>query len=331
MKFLSYSVFAALSVLPLSGQINVMSVSNNMIVQSPFGLQANAPTCQGQPTASMGYSFDSSSNTQVFYGNSFSAEALANVGVHILHVKCWGSQGAADVHDLTLNVSSSPVIPANVSGSLQALSTWQWNDDPGTQGYATGTSALVSYPSISGQSRRFSVDFSNGGGEIYHTTFGSDTVSSNFIYDAYLWISGSAADVANIEADLNQVMANGQTVIYGVQCDGYSGTWDYTVNTGSSTSFIDTWKHSSARCPKPSTWTPNAWHHLQFSYSRDESGNVTYHAAWLDGVEYVINATGNSAFALGWGSVLLTNFQIDGMGSGGSATAYLDNVSVYRW
>lgn len=307
-----------------------MSVSNNMTVQSPFGLQAKAPTCQGQPTASMGYSFDSSSNSQIFYNSSFSAEAIASNGTHTLHVKCWGDQGAAGNTDLTLNVSGAPTIPANVSGNLQTLPSWHWNSDPATQGSASGTSSLASSPSMSGQSRQLSISFASGGGEIYYTTFGADTASSNFIYDAYVWIDGSAAAVANIEADLNQVMANGQTVIYGVQCDGYSGTWDYTVNTGSPTSFVDTWKHSSASCPKPSTWAPNAWHHLQFSYSRDNSGNVTYHDAWLDGVQYVINATGNSAFALGWNSVLLTNFQIDGMGSG-SATAYLDNVSVYRW
>jgi hypothetical protein len=34
---------------------------------------------------------------------------------------------------------------------------------------------------------------------------------------------------------------------------------------------------------------------------------------------------------LGWASTLLTNFQIDGLGSGGSTIAYLDNLTVYRW
>jgi hypothetical protein len=59
---------------------------------------------------------------------------------------------------------------------------------------------------------------------------------------------------------------------------------------------------------------------------------VTYQSVVLDGAESdFAGATGNSAFTLGWGSTLLTNFQIDGLGSGGSTTAYLDNLTVYRW
>ena len=40
---------------------------------------------------------------------------------------------------------------------------------------------------------------------------------------------------------------------------------------------------------------------------------------------------GMASFALAWGSVLLTNCQVDGLGGDGSVTAYLDNVTVYRW
>jgi hypothetical protein len=58
---------------------------------------------------------------------------------------------------------------------------------------------------------------------------------------------------------------------------------------------------------------------------------VTYQAVWFDGAKQTINATVPSAFALGWGSVLLTNFQIDGLGASGTATVYLDELTVYRW
>lgn len=67
------------------------------------------------------------------------------------------------------------------------------------------------------------------------------------------------------------------------------------------------------------------------SYSRDSNGNVTYKTVTLDGVQQVINETVPSAFALGWGSVLLTNFQIDGIGAYGSATVYMDKLSISRW
>jgi hypothetical protein len=71
---------------------------------------------------------------------------------------------------------------------------------------------------------------------------------------------------------------------------------------------------------------------VQIAYSRDAAGTVTYESATLDGNKTDFqNATGNSAFSLGWSSVLLTNFQIDGLGSNGSTNVYVDNMTVYRW
>lgn len=129
---------------------------------------------------------------------------------------------------------------------------------------------------------------------------------------------------------MNQVLSNGQTVIYGFQCDGYSNTWDYTANTGTPQNYVDKWLHSTATC-NVQNWSTQTWHHLQVSYSRDNSGNVTYNSVWLDNVEQPIGVTVSSAFALGWGSVLLTNFQVDGVGASGSSTVYLDNMTIYRW
>ena len=74
-----------------------------------------------------------------------------------------------------------------------------------------------------------------------------------------------------------------------------------------------------------------ASHHVQIQFSRDSHGNVTYRSVWFDGAEQEINATVPSAFALGWGPALLTNFQVDGIGGSGSAIVYLDNLTVYRW
>ena len=145
-----------------------------------------------------------------------------------------------------------------------------------------------------------------------------------------MYLASPSGDIANLEMDMNQVMANGQTVIFGFQCDGYSGTWDYTANEGTPQNPSDQWLHSNAAC-KVSNWSTNTWHHVQISYSRDNSGNVTYQAVWLDGVEQQLNVTVPSAFALGWAPTLLTNFEVDGLGSSGSSTVYLDNLTVYRW
>ena len=58
---------------------------------------------------------------------------------------------------------------------------------------------------------------------------------------------------------------------------------------------------------------------------------MTYKTITLDGVQQKIYETVPSAFALGWGQVLLTNFQIDGIGSYGSATVYIDQLAISRW
>ena len=319
------------SVTPLFA-ITVTTPSNGAQLTSPFALAASTTTCGSQPAVSMGYSMDYGATTIV--STSFSAMVIGGDGAHILHVKCWGSKGAVVDQQLDITVvAPSAALPPDVvtTNSIQTLSDWKWNSDPGTPGASTGSSGIVASPSLSGAARQYSMSFTNLGGEIYHATFGADPNSTHFVYDAHIRITNPAA-IANIEMDLNQVIANGNTVIYGVQCDGYSGTWDYTVNSGTPATPIDTWKHTNATCAKPSTWAPNTWHHVQIAYSRDGIGNVTYQSVVLDGVEWdFAGATGNSAFTLGWGSTLLTNFQIDGLGSSGSTTAYLDNLTVYRW
>lgn len=329
MKSILYSLLILACSLPASA-ITVTTPFNGDQVSSPFTLIANSPTCGPQATSAMGYSIDYGATAVV--STSFSAMVIAGNGAHVLHVKCWGISGASDDTDIGLTVVEVPH-QSGISSStaLQKLNSWAWNDDPGTAGTATGSSRLVNSPSLSGSARKFWMSFTNGGGEIFHTTFGADPAATHFLYDAQIQIVNPSA-IANIEMDMNQVLSNGDTVIYGVQCDGYTGTWDYTINSGTPVSPVDTWVHSSSPCPLPSTWTPNVWHHVQISYSRDNSGNVTYQSVVLDGVEYDLeNATGNSAFTLGWGSTLLTNFQIDGRGNSGSATAYVDNLVVYRW
>jgi len=218
---------------------------------------------------------------------------------------------------------------------MQLLSNWNGVYDTGTgtsTSTSTGVMSLTSSPSLSGSARKFVTTFTNNGGERYWVSFASDTVSTNFLYDTWVYLDGSSANIANLEMDMNQVMSNGQTVIYGVQCDGWSGTWDYTVNSGTPTQPKGGWVHVKTAPCNPRKWTTNVWHHVQIEYSRDDAGNVTYKSVWLDGVEQDINVTVPSAFALGWRlGTLLTNFQVDGLGSSGTATVYADNMTIYRW
>lgn len=303
---------------------------------SPFNLAADAATCSSQAVTSIGYSLDNSTDTVVASGGSIKTPVSAQTGTHTLHVKTWGAQGSSCDQDLAVAVTDagSPensLVPSNATtlSNVQAASGWQAAHDPATGSTSSGSMSMVKSPSLSGNARLFNTSFKNSSGEIYNIAFANDPDATNFFYDGWVYLTSSAGNMANLEMDMNQVMSNGATVIYGFQCDGYTGTWDYTANQGSLDKPKDAWVHSHAGCDVRN-WGRNQWHHIQISYSRDDSGVVTYHSVWLDGVETQINATVLSAFSLGWTPTLLTNFQIDGLGSG-SNSVYLDKLAISRW
>jgi hypothetical protein len=263
-------------------------------------------------------------------GSGAGVRTSGNDGLFAPHVN-----GVLDCSSCFANSNlATSLIPAGAlaANEIQNLSGWFDATDAsgGGGGTASGTMQVVGAPSLSGSAREFTTTFTNSGDERYAVTFEADTESTHFFYDAWVYVASPSNDVANIEMDMNQVLANGQTVIYGFQCDGYSGTWDYTENSGTPSAPVDAWVHSTEAC-NPREWATDVWHHVQISYDRDDAGNVTYNSVWLDGSEQALNVTVPSAFALGWGSTLLTNFQVDGLGSDGSSTVYLDELTVSRW
>jgi hypothetical protein len=242
------------------------------------------------------------------------------------------NSGLARAQYLITPPAKGPAIPSNAVSisQVQLLPNWKMDHDPGTSGTSVGSMALITDPSLSGEAAKFETSFTNWGGELYSKSYATDPNSTNFLYDAEVWIE-AGSQIGNLEMDNNQVIANGDTVIYAFQCAGDSNTWDYSENAGTPSSPVVKWMHSDQPC-NPADWTPNAWHHVQISYSRDEVGNVTYNSVWLDGVEAPINETVPSAFSLGWAhGDLMTNFQVDGVGAGGSSTLYLDKLTIYRW
>jgi hypothetical protein len=319
--------------------VAISSPSAGQSVTSPFSLVASGTTCSGAKITSIGYGVDNNSKT-VSTGSSLNTKVSAATGNHTIHVTAWNTSGSYCNADVSIDVTSGSSSTAAVStasqvpssaktvSSMQVLSNWQAQHDTGTSGSSSGAMAMVGSPSLSGNARRFSTSFSGNGGELYHVSFADDTSATNFFYDAWVYLS-NPSNMGNLEMDMNQVMSNGQTVIYGFQCDGYSGTWDYTKNAGTAKAPKDTWVHSGAAC-NVRKWSANAWHHVQISYSRTSAGVVTYHSVWLDGAQQNINATVPSAFALGWGQTMLTNFQVDGLGSG-SNVVYLDKLAISRW
>jgi hypothetical protein len=319
--------------IPAFAGVIVYGPANGSDVSSSFSLSAFANWCGNQNVVTLGYSLDNSTSTTTVGGQNLNTHVSTGSGWHILHVKAWGQNGGVCVTDVSVNVAANTSLVAYGAltlSAIQNLGNWQAYHDGSTGGWSSGAMNIVNSPSRSGTARQFYTTYGNSGGERYHVAFSDDESASNFVYDTWIYLTGSAGNIGNLEMDLNQVMPNGQTVIFGFQCDGYTGTWDYNANWTGPANPSNTWMHSGAPCNIRS-WGRNQWHHLQISYSRTDYGVVTYHSVYLDGQQQEINATAPSAYALGWAPVLLTNFQVDGLGGSGSVTLYMDNLTIYRW
>lgn len=339
MKLLTYSLLLVFfSTASAFAGVNISSPSSGEHVSSPFTLSATSTSCSSQTVGTMGYSIDSG-DTTLIHNTSFDEQVSAPLGTHTVHVKAWGSSGAVCVTDVSIDVTSitnspvsdSSVVPSTAVSvsSLQKLGGWRGAHDGGTNGSSSGTMYLVGSPVYSGSSREFVTKFYGAAGQRYYVSFSDNTTATNFFYDGWVYLNGSASNIANLELDLNQTMSNGQTVFMGIQCDGYSNTWDYTENLGTATNPKGHWAHSSAGC-NPRNWKRYAWHHVQVSLSRTSTGHITYKSIYLDGVKHTLNVSVFGARASGWGPVLMTQFQIDSLGSS-TITAYLDDLTIYRW
>lgn len=331
-----FSMFALC--LPAFAGVTVNAPVSGTDVKTPFTLSASAATCSSKSVVSIGYSIDSSSNSAFVYNQSINTSVSISTGAHTLHVKAWAGGGLVCVKDVAINVSASAagpesIIPSTVDkvSSIEALSGWQATHDVGGPGSSSGAMSIVSSPSLYGNTRRFVTSFANNGDERYSIAFADDVNAKNFFYDVWIYLTSSSSMIANIEFDTNQVMPNGNTVLMGFQCDGYSGQWAYTVNQGTSTSVKPHWVSKSGTSCNPRSWSQNTWHHVQASFSRDGAGYITYKSIWLDGKESVLNVVAFGGADLSWAPVINTQFQIDGLGSGGTVTAYLDNLTISAW
>jgi hypothetical protein len=275
-------------------------------------------------------------------------KATISGGTHTIHYKSWTSAGACPAVSTTFTVGGGSTSSGSSSGSstsstsaayslpsyavpsaaLEAVGGWSSEHDGGTPGSSHGSMVYPTSISSYDYARKFYMTYYDHGGERWHVGFGNNASSANFVLDTYVYIV-NPSQVQNLEMDLNQVMSDGKTVIFGTQCSSISKTWEYVIVY----SGHPHWKPSNVGC-NPLTWKANTWHHVQIGFHRNSYGVVTHDWVNLDGVHHVFSGTTyNAALSLGWAKgSLTTNFQIDGeYGGSGSVTAYVHKMTFYHW
>jgi hypothetical protein len=338
----------------LASNITVASPVNGTRVSSSIWVRAHNVGCDGLRPQAFGYSIDNS-RTTVWGITAYDIDATKvymSAGTHTIHFKSWTSNGICPVANTTFSTMSGstppppvsptptpvpPTLPpasglipsdAVASANLDGATTWAYSQDAGTPGSARGSTVYpATTPSGDDDAREFYMTYSSRGGERWHISFAKDANATHFVYDTYVYFT-DPSQVANLELDMNQVLADGRTVIFGTQCSSYSQTWEYTIVSSGTH-----WKSSNIGC-NPKNWTANTWHHIQIASHRDNGGVVTYDWVNFDATHSDFkNATGNSAEALGWAKGdLLINFQLDGAAKdSGAITAYVHKLTVLRW
>jgi hypothetical protein len=331
-----------------ASNITAASPVNGTSVSSPVWVRAHNVGCDGLAPTAFGFSIDSSSTlTRGVTAYDIDTRAAISTGSHTIHYKAWTTSGACPVVSTTFKVASGRTSTGNTSGgstssssgsaayslpsyavpsrNLDGIGGWSAEHDQGTPGSSRGSMVYPASTPLYDQARKFYMTYSNHGGERWHVSFGKNASAMHFVLDTYVYLA-NPSQVQNLEIDLNQVMSNGKTVIYGTQCSSISKTWEYTETS------TPHWKSSGIPC-NPLHWTAK-WHHIQIGYHRTSTGVVTHDWVNFDGTHSVFkNATSNSARSLGWApGTLFVNFQIDGESRGsGSVTAYIHKLTVYHW
>jgi hypothetical protein len=340
-----------------ASNVTVASPVNRTRVPASVWVRAHNVGCDGLRPQAFGYSVDNSST--ITWGvtpyDIDVTKVSITAGTHTIHFKSWTTHGLCPVMNTTFAVvnpggsngsgatsgssggtgsASVPapapdLIPSNAvaSANLDGANNWAYEWDPATPGSARGSTVYPATTPSYDDAREFYMTYSARGGERWHISFAKDANATHFVYDTYVYIV-DPSQIANIEMDMNQVMSDGRTVIFGTQCSSYSKTWEYTIVSGGTH-----WKSSNIAC-NPMNWAAKTWHHIQIASHRNNNGDVTYDWVNVDETHSEFtNATGNSAEALGWAQGdLLINFQLDGSDKdSGAITAYVHKLTILRW
>jgi hypothetical protein len=322
----------------LASEITIGSPVDGARIASSAFIRAHSIGCDGLAPTFFGYSIDDVDGIvpgETAYDIDVMSQAVTP-GSHTIYFKAWTSKGACPVVSSTFTVDnrsdSTPQlgIPSNAvsSGDLDSVSTWKGAHDGGTPGSSEGTSSYPAKTPLYDDARKFSMTYKDQAGERWSTRITKDAKSTHFALDLYVYFP-TPSEVKNLEMDINQVTAEGQTIILSTQCSGEIGYWEYGDTVGAH----DHWKSTKIKC-NPATWAANVWHHIQIGEHRDPDGFVTHDWVMLDGVYNAFeDATFESAHFDNWeAGDVNTQFQIEGANKGsGTVTAYIHKLTVYRW
>jgi hypothetical protein len=325
-----------------ASNITVANPVSGTTTTSPLLVKAHNVGCNGLAPVGFAFSIDNSGTTN-WGATPYDIDATNTsipAGTHTIHFKAWTTAGICPVVDSTVSVSGSgssggggstppSSIPSNAiaSADLDTSNNWAHEHDAGTPGGSQGSTLFPATTPVYDDAREFYMTYWGRGGERWHNSFANDASATHFVMDTYVYVV-NPSQLANLELDLNQVMSDGRTVIFGTQCSTYSHTWEWTYYSGG-----PHWHSSNVYCD-PRGWSANTWHHIQVGFHRDSNGYATHDWVNFDGTQSTFSgASGGAAKALGWAKgSLLMNVQMDGYSTGsGSVTAYFHKTTFYRW
>jgi hypothetical protein len=334
---------ALLSPQAFASDVTVASPVNGTQVSSPVWVRAHNIGCEGVPPSAFGYSIDNSSAVvrgETPYDIDVVHQAIA-AGTHIIHFKSWTARGACPVVNTQFTVGSGSNTPppaqlsggiatnAISSGDLDPKEPWGMIHDGGTPGSARGSTVYPATTPVYDDARKFFMTYTDRGGERWHRFVATDRTSTHFVVDTYVFLP-NPSQVMNLEIDVDQTMANGETVLLATQCAGIDGVgrWEAGYTSGR----YDHWWASGPAC-NPRSWKANVWHHIQIGMHRDASGVVTHDWVTFDGAYHAWGYTHLAAHFLGWApGVTNIQYQIEGANkTSGSITTFLHKLTVYRW
>jgi hypothetical protein len=138
---------SSISTKAFAADITVTAPLNNTTVPGSFLLHASAPSCLGQNTASMAYSFDDNTDHILSGATSINQTVTDTAGSHILRVKAWGNSGAFCETDLNIIISSQSVVVSAPSNNATVAITFLLQAQAPTCSDATTSSMAYSFDS----------------------------------------------------------------------------------------------------------------------------------------------------------------------------------------